>query len=744
MRFLFSLIALAALLSPFARTASAATVSHTLELKDEATFKAMSTAPGGVVRVGRVMKFLVDNRKYPDGKVYFINGNHCEGRDCPVKWVALHYDFAEKRLPNFHVEKRAFEDSVYYQSDADKKQFIAGRVQTFEVERDGKRETFYGIWFFERDIIREEAIQYTMDLIRKAIRIPNAKLGFVQYSQEQTVEKVRPWFEKNNIGIYSVEEVLANMTVLPLNPGEAFGYLRVNPADPDDLEPTEIPMFDQLPLDLAVVAGTISTAFQDVGSHVNLKSKERGTPNVVVRLKDHIEYLKSLDGQPVRLEVTATTYKVERSTAAQVQRAYEAKVNRPWQHATTDLTGDPLHFDHMCRRKSPAVCLGLGARFGGKASRLGFLAHEKVIGYGSEARKKYGYRLSPLGFGVPLRYYREFVDFNTAKNPEFKADLERLINSESNEGGLSPLPTPEKKALIEKVRAHFLAAQFSPEMYASLERMVTELKAHVAETYPGEDLNKLKIRSSANVEDIEGFNGAGLHDSFSASIKKSSLESANGACTIVPDDDEESEGKVDMKPKSLGCAIKGTFASLWNLRAVRERSYRRFHHRSAIMALAILPAYKFRKVEPEPEIAANSVLLTRVLNTTAVYGYQLSSQVGNGLVTNPAPGSQAELSTMVFQLRSEPAISVLRFAKPRADQPALKTSVIPVPKMRDITYLARRIEEVYCENDPKYFPGRKCTEVSNSAKKPFSLDMELKVFSNGEILMKQFRLFSGK
>ena len=40
---------------------------------------------------------------------------------------------------------------------------------------------------------------------------------------------------------------------------------------------------DELPLDLSVVAGTITRVFQDVTSHVNLKSKERGTPNMVLR-----------------------------------------------------------------------------------------------------------------------------------------------------------------------------------------------------------------------------------------------------------------------------------------------------------------------------------------------------------------------------------------------------------------------------------------------------------------------------
>ena len=118
--------------------------------------------------------------------------------------------------------------------------------------------------------------------------------------------------------------------------------------------------------------------------------------------------------------------------------------------------------------------------------------------------------------------------------------------------------------------------------------------------------------------------------------------------------------------------------------------------------------------------------------------------MGNGLVTNPSAGTQAELATMVFQLRSEPAVTILRFAKPKADAEALKGSVMPHDVMRDMVYVARKIEEAYCAADPSYFPGRGCSSVSNSARKPRALDMETKYFTNGQLLFKQFRTFSGR
>ena len=75
-----------------------------------------------------------------------------------------------------------------------------------------------------------------------------------------------------------LDRILGAIQYLPLNVGEAWGYLRIFPPDSDELTATDIPVFDELPLDLSVVAGVLTRAVQDTNSHVNLKSKERGTP----------------------------------------------------------------------------------------------------------------------------------------------------------------------------------------------------------------------------------------------------------------------------------------------------------------------------------------------------------------------------------------------------------------------------------------------------------------------------------
>ncbi len=726
---------------PASERAQTIKTSFVSDLPDEATFHAVATKPGGVLRTGEIIKFLIDNRGYPNNQptLYFINGNYCDKTGCPADWVALHRTWAEHNLKNFHYDNASYSAAAFHTNDLTKKSFVEGRIQTFEWQG----QVIYGVWFVEMDQIAEESIQFALEHIKAHFSIPNQPLHLITFSTQQTIVRIKDWLSANQIEPHTIGELIADLKVQSLNVGEAWGFLRLFPRDPDELEATDIPVFDVLPLDLAVVAGTITTAYQDVGSHINLKSKERNTPNLIIRDPKLIDQLRVFDGQPVHLQVNADGYTVEPSTGQVVQAKLEAKLNHPWMVSDNDLTGEILHFDEMCRHKDPSICLGYAPRFGGKASRLGFLAHRKVAGAGSDIRKQFNYRLSPLGFGVPIRYYKEFLEHNIKLNPELKA-LRELIDSEKGTQGAMILNSTEKKAKIAVIQQALLNGKFPPGMYAKLEAQVAKMKVDVAAAYPGEVLNKLKIRSSANVEDITGFNGAGLHDSFSAKIKKSIATEADGPChTVSGSAEDDMESRLEIEPESLACAIKGTYASLWNLRAVRERTYRRFDHESSLMGLVIMPSHKFRSVPSKLKIVANSVLVTRVLNTSTTYGYQVSTQVGENLVTNPIPGTLAELATMTFQLKTEPQMTVLRYAQPEKNGPVLTAPILSPKKMREIVAIGRAIEEAYCTYKKDYAPGFKCTAVSNSQRKPKSLDMEIKIFENGELSFKQMREFSG-
>ena len=127
----------------------------------------------------------------------------------------------------------------------------------------------------------------------------------------------------------------------------------------------------------------------------------------------------------------------------------------------------------------------------------------------------------------------------------------------------------------------------------------------------------IRCRSSTNNEDLLGFNGAGLYDSY----------------THFPD-----EG-------SLTKTIKQVWASLWNYRAFEERSFYRISHREAAMGVIAHPSYQ--------DEYANGVAVSKNLIDPNWMGYYVNAQVGEDLVTNPTADAIPE-EFLVSLLAADP------------------------------------------------------------------------------------------
>lgn len=733
------------------RPAQASVSKKTLfisKLQSPDEFDDLAEASTGVIRQGKTIKILIDNRNSQKPDVYFMNANYCPQTSCatPPPEAVFHYHFARKTLKGFAMGEADYIQSAYYTTTIQDRKFFDARIQRFRLTVNGQEQEYYGIRFIERDMITGELFQHAVTALQKVMNISKQNLAIILNSDHQKIDSLKPWLAAQGITTFTMEIILSGIPFIGLNPGTAYGFLRVFPKNEEDLEPYDIPVFDSLPLDLSVVAGTISTEYQDVGSHVNLKSKERGTPNMVARDPADVARLKSLDGKPVRLTVDYEKFTLEESTSQVVFQEYQKKINKPWTPVRQEVEKRLMHFDEMCNRyPDPAKCLSRSRAYGGKVAGLGFLAHPKVAGMGSPLQKKFGYRLSPMGFGVPLAFYNQFISEAMAKDPALSDAYTRLINGEMGLNGAQPLAAEERRELIAKLKAGILKAELPKDVYTKTYEEMLTLKKKVDGFYAGSNLEKLKIRSSSNAEDIEGFNGAGLHDSYSARVSRSSPNDFAGTdCKFVlGTDDDTGLTEEDVEPKSLACAMKASYASLWNLRAVRERSFKRFDHRTASMGLSVQTAYKFRK---GPKIKANSVLLTRVLGTQSVYGMQISTQVKNGLVTNPVPNTKAELAVLGFDNSGKNVgISILQYAKPVASEPSLTSMILSREEMLKVLDIARDVEVKYCEaKKDSYFPNGNCSLVATSVRKKLALDMEFKMFDNNEILIKQVRTFSGR
>jgi hypothetical protein len=131
----------------------------------------------------------------------------------------------------------------------------------------------------------------------------------------------------------------------------------------------------------------------------------------------------------------------------------------------------------------------------------------------------------------------------------------------------------------------------------------------------------LRFRSSSNTEDLPGFSGAGLYTS---------------------------EGlDVDEVPGGVEAAIQTVWASLWQRRAYDEREYSGVDQNAVAMAVLVHPSYKSERV--------NGVAISRdALQPTKADRYYINAQLGEALVTNPAPGIESD--ELTYELYRSPRV----------------------------------------------------------------------------------------
>ncbi len=687
------------------------------EISSVDQLEAASVPASDLVRNGRLLKFLVDRRRPEAPVVRFVNGNFTQGGVTPDA-ARYHYDFAREvfGIPESLAE---FNASTYFTRD---KRYVAGVLHTYLLE--GAAEPVHGIQFYPQDVIRERGVLEAVTTVAARLLLPGARVAFVPTGSQQTTDTVADDLAAAGIEVLTLDAILGALTYLPLNLGEAWGHLRIFPSDLDALRPTDVAVLDELPLDLSVVAGVLTRAVQDTNSHVNLKSKERGTPNAVLREAgpDHPRLAPFAD-RPVHLVVGGDDFTLEETTEEEVAAKLAERLERPVVPIGWEPETELRSYDEIAAG-SAAETLAFARRYGAKATNLAFLAHRDVLGRVGDAGSpsaRLGYDLVPHGFAVPFQLYQDLVEH--PPNQGLRDELAGLVVAEQA-GDLTPA---ERAGRVGRLQAAFLSAVFPPQTFA-------RLRSTLDHTMP--EVEKVKVRSSANAEDIPGFDGAGLHDSFAADPRKA--DDPARRCRVEDEAEETGKVKRKVKPKSLLCATKGVYASLWSKRAVEERNFARIDQSSVAMGLAIVPAY-----DSESEVAANAVVVTRVLNTQDVYGYSISVQEGNNLVTNPDPGTWSEVTVAAFISDDEPvSFTTTRFAKPLAHGPVRADQVLTDAQMLELVTLAKTVEQAYCRAKPAYFEGS-CAEVTADNRKPRSLDLELKLLEDGRWVCKQVREFGG-
>jgi len=376
--------------------------------------------------------------------------------------------------------------------------------------------------------------------------------------------------------------------------GTAYGYLKYISKD-DMLRNTDvytslntesIPVFQSLPLDLTVVAGVITEQPQTDLDHINLKSKQRNTPNVVfpnIMSSEFAELVNSsalvkmsLNGDDVSIEV------VDRE---------EAEIH--WQSSRPSAIGD-----------LPAVRLDVKRvlddnEIGAKdADLVGAKAANYAEIY-NVLKNKTDYQVVRPGFAIPFAYYAAHIK-DTGIDLSIKNTIE-TIRAEND-----PVET---EILLAALREELMESSIDPQLIA-------DVKAKIDTQYPTESI---RFRSSTNSEDLANFSGAGLYTSTSYNPGK--------------------------KGSSIEKAIKTVWASVWNRRAFDEREFYGINHETVFAAIQLNPGFP----EEEGNGVAISRNITDVKSQSGLStGVYFNNQKGEYSVTNPSPGVVAEEMIVFF------------------------------------------------------------------------------------------------
>jgi len=422
----------------------------------------------------------------------------------------------------------------------------------------------------------------------------------------------------------------------PYNTGISAGRVRILKGaeiHQATLKAADIVVLDEVPDEISPVAAIITGVPQTPLAHINLLAKSRGTPNMHLAGATDDEEIHDFDyfKKKVAIEVTSEGYRFQELSSEEYKTWLDLQ-------ATPTLTVDPIDLEAAPHSMELDSCtLGeaeeLVGLIGGKAAHIcAFSAIPEV------PLPDLPMALSIRGFVEHIAPIRPLLE-ELFETPAFQIDgavryalLEGGGAWLMQQGGSPDAVITLTELIAEEgassaiaqvlaaggVRAMFEDQPFDPALLTLYESALKERFASLDEA------QGLRFRSSSNIEDIEGFNGAGLYTSNTGHLYPEELPLAQQSSTAKR-------------------AILRTWSSFFGFGAFEERRFAGVDHLSGGMGVLVHPRF-----DNDKELSNGVFTLSLLMTPMGPHSIlTMNAQSGAQSVTNPEGTTSPEVDQVI-------------------------------------------------------------------------------------------------
>lgn len=427
--------------------------------------------------------------------------------------------------------------------------------------------------------------------------------------------------------VYSANWAVGRLKIL--NPIELTQALEARSISPND-----ILILDEAPRELPQVAGVIVKSPTTPSSHLALLSQMYQIPFAYDRevaskysfLNGKLVYLLAegiIDGLPQTLSIQPIKSGDEILLSGLKLRP---RLGRP---ALNDSKNQITPVNKLKQEDASA--------YGSKSIGLGLI--QSVLPENS----------AELALGLPIYYYKKFLSEARVSGSEIT--LSDFIKQKQIQ--LEKASAFEAGAILKSIRDTIMLTPIPASIIAPIEQALVQ--------YFPDKPERLKFRSSSNVEDLKGFNGAGLYDSKGARFGDS---------------------------ESISKAVKTVWSSVFNERAYMAR--KQFGIEELYVGMGILIQKSFKGE------LANGVAILK-LNSEKDFVAEITGFPGEDLEVTAAPlGVVPE--TMVVQKPYSPEDPMRVELKTKSTEVSEGRTLLAEDEYRDMTNMMRKILNAWPKN----------------------------------------------